>query len=51
MDNISSESLGINIMRERAEAIGANLKIASDLGHGVSVTVIWPAQSSEKAKE
>jgi signal transduction histidine kinase len=35
--------LGLGIMRERAEAIGAKLTIASQAGHGAQVTVRWPA--------
>jgi ligand-binding sensor domain-containing protein/signal transduction histidine kinase len=33
--------LGIGIMRERAEAIGAQLEIESQAGQGTRVTVIW----------
>jgi len=36
-------------MRERAENIGASFNISSDLGHGVCITVIWPANSQGKA--
>jgi signal transduction histidine kinase/PAS domain-containing protein len=39
--DISSEHLGLDIMRERAEAIGATLRIASQIGHGTQVVVIW----------
>ena len=34
LSKIVPESLGINIMRERAETINATLNIASDPGHG-----------------
>ncbi len=34
--------LGIGIMRERAEAVGARLEIQSEPGHGTTVTVVWP---------
>jgi len=33
--------LGLGIMRERAEAIGATLKIESQVGHGTQVLVTW----------
>jgi signal transduction histidine kinase len=39
---VPSESLGLSIMRERAEAIGASLEIASRIGHGTEVVVVWP---------
>jgi two-component system nitrate/nitrite sensor histidine kinase NarX len=45
---ITQESLGINIMRERAETIGATLEITSNPGHGVCVTVTWSANSQGK---
>ncbi len=34
--------LGIGIMRERVEAIGATLEIISQPGHGTEVVVTWP---------
>jgi nitrate/nitrite-specific signal transduction histidine kinase len=41
VQDISSEHLGLDIMRERAEAIRATLKIESQIGHGTQVVVIW----------
>ncbi|MCB0192608.1 MAG: GAF domain-containing protein [Anaerolineae bacterium] len=41
--NISSEHLGVSIMRERAENIGASLKLKSKKGQGTRIEVIWPA--------
>jgi PAS domain S-box-containing protein len=35
--------MGIEIMRERAAAIGADLKIDSVIGRGTTVTLRWPA--------
>lgn len=35
--------MGIEIMRERAAAIGAHLEIDSRIGRGTTVTVRWPA--------
>jgi len=40
-EGISPESLGLGIMRERAEAIGATLEIESQVGQGTRVVVIW----------
>jgi len=39
---VSSGHLGLGIMRERAEAIGARLLIDSERARGTSVTVTWP---------
>jgi signal transduction histidine kinase len=39
--NIPSDHLGLNIMRERALSIGANLTIDSKEGKGTQVTVLW----------
>jgi two-component system nitrate/nitrite sensor histidine kinase NarX len=41
-DRVSPICLGLSIMRERAETIGATLKIESQLGQGTQVIVIWP---------
>jgi nitrate/nitrite-specific signal transduction histidine kinase len=35
--------LGLRIMRERAEAIGADLSIKSQPNQGAEVTVVWQA--------
>jgi len=40
-DEISLEHLGLGIMRERAENIGANLSIHSEIDYGTKVKVIW----------
>ncbi len=37
----SPEHLGLSIMRERAEEIGARLTVESEPGHGCRVTVRW----------
>jgi signal transduction histidine kinase len=42
-DDVSPDHLGLGIMRERAEAIGARFKIESQIGHGTQVTVVWTA--------
>jgi two-component system nitrate/nitrite sensor histidine kinase NarX len=41
VNSVSPDHLGIGIMRERAEAIGASLTIESQPGHGTQVTVMW----------
>jgi len=33
--------LGLTIMHERAEAIGAELEIKSEIGQGTNVVVVW----------
>ena len=38
---IPPNHLGLRIMRERAEAIGARLNIYSEPGEGTQVTVVW----------
>ena len=40
-DDVSPEHLGLGIMRERAQAIGAVLTVESRLGEGTVVTVVW----------
>lgn len=40
---VAPDRLGMSIMRERAEAIGANLTIDSQPGQGTAVRVLWPA--------
>ena len=41
IDKVTPEHLGLTIMNERAEAIGARLEIESRLGQGTTVTVAW----------
>jgi two-component system nitrate/nitrite sensor histidine kinase NarX len=41
METVQSSHLGINIMRERAAAIGATLTFVSEPGHGTIVSLIW----------
>ncbi|MDY6892758.1 MAG: PAS domain S-box protein [Chloroflexota bacterium] len=43
------ESLGIGIMKERANAAGADLKIESTTGRGTTVSVQWKRKSVEEA--
>jgi signal transduction histidine kinase len=41
--SLSLERLGLGIMRERAEAIGAAFQIESEPGHGTRIRVVWTA--------
>lgn len=41
---VGAENLGLKIMRERADAIGAVLVIESEVGVGTGVNVIWREQ-------
>lgn len=45
-NHIPADCLGLCIMRERAESIGAQLIIESQIGHGTQVTAIWPSPAS-----
>ncbi len=40
-EHISSDHLGLNIMRERAASIGAEVNIQSQNGNGTSVQIVW----------
>ena len=40
---VSADHLGLGIMRERAEAIGACLHLSSQPGQGTQVSLTWPA--------
>jgi len=42
-EGIPPDSLGLGIMRERAEEIGADLRIESELGEGTRIRVRWAA--------
>jgi signal transduction histidine kinase len=42
---VPAECLGLCIMRERAQAIGAGLSIESEIGQGTQLVVVWPAAS------
>ena len=41
------ESLGLNIMRERAESVGADLSVDSAPGKGTRVTLTWQGRCKE----
>ena len=41
VQDVSSEHLGLGIMRERARTIGAKLRIESEIGRGAEIRVVW----------
>jgi two-component system nitrate/nitrite sensor histidine kinase NarX len=40
---------GLDMMRERAEAVGAHLMVTSSQGHGTEISLRWPDISYEEA--
>jgi signal transduction histidine kinase len=50
MSTSKPTSLGLRIMRERAEAIGADFQITSRIGAGTCVMVIWAENPDVKLK-
>jgi PAS domain S-box-containing protein len=46
INKVTPEHLGLTIMNERAEAIGARLQIESRLGRGTTVTVDWTSRNA-----
>lgn len=49
MDAIAANSLGVGIMRERAEKMGMGLHIESEPGAGTTVTCVWSATAQAPA--
>jgi PAS domain S-box-containing protein len=47
---IGSKGLGLGIMRERAEAIGAAFQIQSQPGQGTRITVRWPDEMPDPSQ-
>jgi signal transduction histidine kinase len=47
--SVGAEQLGLRIMRERAEAVGARLEIATEVGAGTVVSVAWSAGQGDEA--
>jgi signal transduction histidine kinase len=41
LSQVGPEQLGLTIMRERAEAVGASLQVDSRIGRGTAVTAAW----------
>jgi signal transduction histidine kinase len=40
-ESVHAERMGVRIMRERAEGIGATLTVESVVGRGTEITVVW----------
>jgi len=49
-ESVSPKHLGLRIMQERAEAVGAALKVVSSEGHGTKITVVWSDASGKGQK-
>ncbi len=49
--DISAESLGLGIMQERADTIGAELDITSHPGEGTTIKVIWNKQQEKTSNQ
>lgn len=47
---ISSEHLGLGIMRERADAIGVLLSIESERERGTVVTITWTGREKRQQR-
>jgi len=50
LGKITSDHLGLTIMRERADDVDAELTIRSRNGEGTEVIVIWPAASAQASE-
>jgi signal transduction histidine kinase/predicted hydrocarbon binding protein len=48
VEDIPPNSLGVGIMRERADKIGATFNLDSQIGEGTTVTVRWPLLEETK---
>ncbi len=46
---VSGEHLGIGIMRERAEATGAKLRVDSGIGRGTTIQLEWSGKQTESS--
>jgi two-component system nitrate/nitrite sensor histidine kinase NarX len=47
---IPPDRLGVGIMQERAQAIGAHLTIESQPGHGTQITMLWEQAGQQEAE-
>lgn len=48
MDRNEHEGLGLGIMQERAESLGATFQVHSQIGKGTEITVIWQEKYQEE---
>ena len=46
---VGPDSMGLRIMRERLDSVGASLDIDSEPGRGTTVTAVWPGQARSPA--
>jgi PAS domain S-box-containing protein len=51
MEGIKPNNLGLKIMQERTEAIGADLEIDSQVDHGTQVKVIWEEKPQSRGRK
>jgi signal transduction histidine kinase len=51
VDSVPPGHLGMAIMRERAEAVGARLEIAGQIDRGTRVTVVWTDDERRAAND
>jgi signal transduction histidine kinase len=49
-DRVRPGRLGLNILRERAEAIGATLQVTSQADRGTEVAIIWSDTQQRERK-
>jgi len=49
--DVSSEHLGLGIMRERAEAVGAALRVESEIGRGTEIRVDWAKDEGRRTED
>jgi signal transduction histidine kinase len=45
---VPPEGMGLGIMRERAEAVGAELSMVSQIGQGTQLTVVWSGKEGKQ---
>jgi signal transduction histidine kinase len=50
VSTVRGTSLGLGIMHERAESIGASIQVESRKGAGTRITVIWHRHKQEQAR-
>jgi signal transduction histidine kinase len=51
LQGVAPNSLGLGIMHERANIIGATLTVKSNMGEGTAITVTWPYEERGTASE
>jgi signal transduction histidine kinase len=49
-ETVSPDHLGLSIMAERAEAIGASFELRSAPGQGTEIEVVWPGKREIEGK-